>query len=179
MFERDDDVLERMVERLREPIEMDPTLDARVMVRVARTWRGPDWLARAWEWLRRPRDVSFTPLTAVGAVAALAGLAVWIGTRAATPAIHSGTDSSVVQFVLVAPNAAAVALVGDFNDWDATTTPMRLVRSGGLWSVTVPLAAGRHRYAFLVDGSQWVADPAAPRAPDDFGTPSSVVTVGG
>jgi len=44
----------------------------------------------------------------------------------------------------------------------------------------VPLAPGRYRYAFLVDGSRWLADPAAPRARDDeFGTPSSVVTVGG
>jgi len=31
-----------------------------------------------------------------------------------------------------------------------------------------------------VDGSRWLADPAAPAARDDeFGTPSSVVTVGG
>ena len=177
MFERDDDVLERVVERLREPIEMDPTLDARVMVRVARTSRGLDWLARGWEWLRRPQDVSFTPLAAAGVVATLAALAVVLGPRA--PAKGPGPDTTVVQFVLVAPSAASVSLVGDFNDWDASTTLMRPVRSGGIWSVTIPLPAGRHRYAFLIDGSEWLADPSAPRAPDDFGTPSSVVTVGG
>jgi hypothetical protein len=179
VFERDDDVLERVVERLRAPIEMDPTLDARVMVRVARTSRGLDWLARGWEWLRRPRDLAITPLAAAGAVAVLAGLAVWLGSRAAAPATRPGTDTTVVQFILVAPSAASVSVVGDFNDWDATTTPMRPVRSGGIWSVTIPLPAGRHRYAFLVDGSRWLADPSAPRAPDDFGTPSSIVTVGG
>jgi 1,4-alpha-glucan branching enzyme len=56
---------------------------------------------------------------------------------------------------------------------------MRAVRDGRLWTVTIPLAAGRHRYAFLVNGARWLADPSAPRAQDDFGAPSSVVTVGG
>src|SRR5262245_5870592 len=158
---------------------MDPTLDARVMVRVARSSRGLDWLARGWEWLRRPRNVSITPLTAFAATAALAGLAVWVGVRPVSPAATRPGDTTVVEFVLVAPHAASVSLVGDFNDWDAATTPMRPVRNGAIWSVTVPLPAGRHRYAFLVDGSRWLADPAAPRAPDDFGAPSSVVTVGG
>lgn len=179
MFDRNEDILARVVDRLREPIEMDPTLDARVMVRVARTSRVLDRLTRGWEWLRRPKDLSITPLAAATVLAALAGLALWLGNQAPSRASGVPIDTTVVQFVLVAPSAASVSLVGDFNDWDATTTPMRPVRSGGIWSVTVPLPAGRHRYAFLVDGSRWLADPSAPRAPDDFGTPSSVVTVGG
>jgi 1,4-alpha-glucan branching enzyme len=56
---------------------------------------------------------------------------------------------------------------------------MHATHSGALWTVTVPLTPGRYRYAFLVNGSRWLADPAAPRAQDDFDTPSSVVTVGG
>ncbi|HJQ67216.1 MAG TPA: isoamylase early set domain-containing protein [Gemmatimonadales bacterium] len=179
MFDRDDDVLYRVVDRLREPIEMDPTLDARVMVRVARAPRGPAWLARGWEWLRQPREFSISPLRAAIAAAGLAGLVLWLGMSRPSAATGGAADTTVVQFVLVAPGASSVALVGDFNDWDATTTPMRPVRRGELWSVTIPLSAGRHRYAFLVDGSRWLADPSAPRAPDDFGTPSSVVTVGG
>ena len=47
-------------------------------------------------------------------------------------------------------------------------------------ATAVRLAPGRYRYAFLVNGVEWRADPAAPVAKDDeFGTPSSVVTVGG
>jgi hypothetical protein len=179
VFERDEQALQRMIERLREPIEMDPSLNAQVMVRVARTSRQWDWLSRGWEWLRQPRDISITPLAAATAAIVLGGLFLWVGTTGQAPATGMRTDTTVVQFVLVAPGASSVALVGDFNDWDTTTTPMRPVRNGGLWSVTVPLASGRHRYAFLVDGSRWLADPSAPRAPDDFGTPSSVVTVGG
>jgi hypothetical protein len=37
-----------------------------------------------------------------------------------------------------------------------------------------------HRYAFLVDGKQYVADPTAPRSSgDDFGMPSSALVVEG
>jgi 1,4-alpha-glucan branching enzyme len=85
-----------------------------------------------------------------------------------------------VQFVVLAPSANAVSLVGDFNDWDEGATPMAPMESDGLWSVTVPLAPGRYRYSFLVDGVTWVPDPAAPRSmDDDYGRPNSVVTVGG
>ena len=83
-----------------------------------------------------------------------------------------------VRFALVAPGASRVSLVGDFNQWNATATPMRQVGDGRLWLVEVPLAPGRHVYAFVVDGDV-TPDPAAPRAgEEDFGTPSSVVLVG-
>ena len=180
MFERDEDVLERMIERLREPVEMDPTLDAHVMERVSSAPIRGNRFAATWDWLRRPRDFSLTPLSALAAAAVLASLALWLGGRVARRATTAARpDTAVVQFVFIAQGAASVALVGDFNDWDATSTPMRPAMQGGLWSVAVPLPPGRHRYAFLIDGSRWLADPGAPRAQDDFDTPSSIVTVGG
>lgn len=85
---------------------------------------------------------------------------------------------AVTRFMLVAPTAAEVAVVGDFNDWDSGATPLVKVAGQGVWTVEVPLRPGRYSYAFLVDGQRWIADPAAPRAVgDDFGRPSSVVTV--
>ena len=85
----------------------------------------------------------------------------------------------IVQFVLVAPSASRVALVGDFNNWDAAATPLREASAEGVWSVTLPLTPGRHIYAFVVDDSKWVPDPSAARAPeDDFGVPNSVIVVG-
>lgn len=93
----------------------------------------------------------------------------------------SSPDAVMVpmQFVLdgrEVPSAATVSVVGDFNDWDAQAAPM--VREAGAWTVTLPMAPGRHVYAFVVDGERWVADPRAPRAPDaDFGRPGSVVIV--
>ena len=89
----------------------------------------------------------------------------------------------ITRFMLVAPGAKQVALVGDFNDWDHGATPLVRVASqgssNGVWTIELPLTAGRHSYAFLVDGQRWVADPARPRViGDDFGRPSSAVTVG-
>ena len=157
---------------------------------------------RAWRWLRRPRTVRVSPLGGLASLAGLAAAAALVlmvgrtsgegGVRSAETAPrvatipHSSlpTPSSapdtiqVVQFVLVAPGARSVALVGDFNDWEVGATPLRAASSGRLWSVEVPLTPGRHRYAFVVDDETWLADPTAPRAPGaDFGTPSSVVTV--
>lgn len=178
MFEHDDDALNRMIDRLREPVEMDPRLDARVMVRVASPALG-ERAARAWEWLRRPRPVAVSPIAGLGLAAVVASLIWVLSFRSPEPGAPLAADVTPVQFVVVAPGAESVSLVGDFNDWDARLTPMRATRDGRLWTVTIPLSAGRHRYAFLVDGTRWLADPSAPRAQDDFGTPSSVVTVGG
>ena len=83
----------------------------------------------------------------------------------------------VVSFVFSAPGAAKVSLAADFNDWAPDALP--LVQSApGIWSVAVPLAPGRYAYSFVVDGETWEADPAAPRAVDDFGMPSSTLVVG-
>jgi predicted carbohydrate-binding protein with CBM48 len=92
---------------------------------------------------------------------------------------RTGDVAVPTQFVLDAPRASHVALVGDFNAWDATTTPLARVSSSRIWTVTVLLAPGRHTYAFMIDGTAWTLDPRAPAAQDlDFGTPSSVVLVG-
>jgi hypothetical protein len=91
----------------------------------------------------------------------------------------SGGDHSTIRFVFVAPYASRVALVGDFNGWNPSSMPMRRSNDGRAWMLDVPLTAGRHVYAFIVDGDL-APDPAAPRAgDDDFGVPSSVVLVGG
>lgn len=94
-----------------------------------------------------------------------------------TPA---GIPKGVVKFVLVAPHAKQVAVVGDFNRWNPAATPMVRTPTGGTWTVELPLSAGRHLYSFIVNGNEWVADPGAPLAPEDgFGAPNSVVLVGG
>jgi hypothetical protein len=162
MFERQDeeDVVERVIRELRRPASIDRALDARVMSEIARPGTGPVArrpLARAWPWL-----------AAAAVLAAVAIARPW----------SRGPRPDAFQFVLVAPQAASVALVGDFNDWDPARAPMHAAR--GVWATMIPLAPGRYRYAFLVNGVEWRADPGAPAArDDDFGTPSSVVTVGG
>ncbi len=158
MFEHEDDVVQRVIQQLRRPVAIDPALDARVIEAIS----APQPPARAiWPWL--------------AAAAVLVSLIIW------RPWSRSSEDVAAnFQFVLVAPRANSVSLVGDFNDWDPRRAPMRT--ANGIWATVVPLAPGRYRYAFLVNGVEWRADPGAPAVPppdDEFGKPSSVVTVGG
>ncbi|PYO93047.1 MAG: hypothetical protein DMD62_11090 [Gemmatimonadetes bacterium] len=163
MFDRHEDVVERVIQHLRRPVvpPIDPGLDARVMVAIAQTPGGSE--GRRW--------LYWASLAAAAVLAVVLVAHPWSrGGRA------SGSD--LLQFVFVAPRAASVSLVGDFNDWDPARSPMQTAQ--GVWATAVRLAPGRYRYAFLVNGVEWRADPAAPVAKDDeFGTPSSVVTVGG
>jgi AMP-activated protein kinase-like protein len=159
MFDREDDVVERVIQQLRRPVAIDPGLDARVMKEIANV---PSAKRRAW------------PLWSLLAAAAVVG--ALLITRPWTRDAQRGPDT--FQFVFVAPQAASVSLVGDFNDWDPKRAPMQTAQ--GVWATVVNLAPGRYRYAFLVNGVEWRADPGAPSVKDDeFGTPSSVVTVGG
>jgi len=57
-----------------------------------------------------------------------------------------------VDFFCNAPNAEHVCLVGDFNDWDLTATPMRRMPDG-TWMTGLELPHGHHQYLFLVDGN--------------------------
>ena len=56
-----------------------------------------------------------------------------------------------INFICHAPQAKAVSLVGDFNQWDAAAHPMKQTPDRA-WLLNVELKHGHHRYAFLVDG---------------------------
>ena len=45
---------------------------------------------------------------------------------------------AVLSFGVWAPNAQRVSIVGDFNQWDGRTHPMRSRGSTGLWELFVP-----------------------------------------
>jgi hypothetical protein len=96
------------------------------------------------------------------------------------PQVAPGSSAMLpVRFSVVAPNAASVSIVGDFNAWNPATLPMKRSADGKLWEVEVRLPLGRYPYAFMVDG-RIEPDPAAPRTTDDgFGTPNSVLMVRG
>jgi 1,4-alpha-glucan branching enzyme len=64
-----------------------------------------------------------------------------------------------VNFICNAPQAQSVTLVGDFNQWNPTSHPMKQMPDRA-WMVTVELKHGHHRYAFLADG-QLTLDPRA------------------
>jgi 1,4-alpha-glucan branching enzyme len=55
-----------------------------------------------------------------------------------------------VNFAVWAPNAQRVAVVGDFNGWDAERHPMSTVGSSGIWDIFVPGAKRGQLYKYLV-----------------------------
>ena len=56
-----------------------------------------------------------------------------------------------VAFVVLAPNAKRVSVVGDFNLWDGRRHPMR-VRGSGYWEIFVPGATTGQKYKFEILG---------------------------
>ena len=85
------------------------------------------------------------------------------------------------QFVFRSASARRVSVVGDFNGWNAASAPMVRGPNGDLWSVTIPIAPGRHTYAFMVNDSAFTLDPDSrvARARDpDLGVEGSVMIVG-
>jgi len=161
----DREFLARIAAPLREPVELSDRVERKVLARL-RTGAGP---------------VPKTPGRPLIAAALAAGIAavfafgVLVGRRTAGPLVAERAPRTI-EFVLRTAADSAVTLVGDFNNWDPRATPLH-PGSGGVWTVTVPLRPGRYRYTFIVDGS-WRRDPAAPRAlEDDFGRPTSVITI--
>lgn len=64
-----------------------------------------------------------------------------------------------VEFRHRAPKAKSVELVGDFNAWRPGL--LRMNRGGdGVWSVSIPVVEGRHKYLFLVDGEPKIDERA-------------------
>jgi hypothetical protein len=91
----------------------------------------------------------------------------------------AGAKPLLQQFVFANAKASRVSVVGDFNQWNATSAPMTRSADGALWSVLIPILPGRHVYAFMVDDSVLTLDPARATARDpDLGTDASVVMVG-
>jgi Glycogen recognition site of AMP-activated protein kinase len=165
----DDAFLEHLAARLRTPVPLSNRVEGEVLRRItAASVSRSEYRA----WARK----SPAALGLAAGIALVFGLGVLVGRRSAMQNVSSG-DTHPIEFVLRTSADSAVALVGDFNNWDPRSTPLRAT-ADSLWSVVVPLRPGRYRYTFVVDGNRWSRDPSAPRAlEDDFGTPTSVITV--
>src|SRR6266705_986562 len=61
-----------------------------------------------------------------------------------------GDGTPGTYFAVWAPNAASVAVIGDFNRWDASSAPLRPVEASGIWEGFVSRAGVGARYKFHV-----------------------------
>jgi hypothetical protein len=189
---KDAEFAERIAARLRAPEHVDPSFDERLMERVRAEGSAlyPQRADSARPWWRAERVFRIAPVTAlalaagIAAIIAVSGIAIGSRISRVTPvtagaAATAGRDTvQIVRFVFVDANAKQVELVGDFNEWAKGTTQLSRSGAPGVWAISVPLSPGRHEYAFIINGSRWVADPFAAKSSDDFGTESSVIRVG-
>lgn len=88
---------------------------------------------------------------------------------------HSDTFVSH-RFVLYRPDVTRVEIAGSFNEW--LRIPMEKVGASGYWEVKLPLPPGEHRFSYILEGNEKVADPTVTtRERDDFGGENSVLLV--
>ncbi len=89
--------------------------------------------------------------------------------------VETGGEKEV-QFVFEGPEANQVYLVGEFNQWNTQSIPMKKDKKG-IWKKKMKLAPGRYEYQFLVDGN-WTPDVSCPEVvTNSFGTRNCVLRV--
>ena len=188
-----DETVRMIVMEARRPVAVDPDARRR-LAEALRAEPVPTRSSRVLSWFVEPRPFALPPFTTAALAAGLVGIGVLTGLafnrdgRAPTEqpravAASSQLPDSIVpqahKFVLIAPQAGRVSVVGDFNGWDGAATPA-VRQADGSWTTYVPLRPGRHVYSFVIDGTHFVSDPSAPIAPDDgYGQKNSVVVVAG
>lgn len=95
------------------------------------------------------------------------------------PTLTIGADGRcMVEFRLSATVGAAQAwVVGDFNDWSLSDTPMRRHHDGA-FSATVALAPARsYRFRYYLGNGEWENDWGADDyVPNEFGGSDSVIS---
>jgi 1,4-alpha-glucan branching enzyme len=82
----------------------------------------------------------------------------------AHPRVVEGVSGT--HFVVWAPNARRVSVVGDFNGWNAIVNPMQHVGNSGLWELFIPgVGVGeRYKYSILPSNSPWSLEKSDPYA---------------
>ena len=128
-----------IVAEARRPVVVDADARARLLAAVRAAPR-PERPSRVLAFLFEPRSLALAPLAALAAAAGLVGIGVFAGLlfnrdgRSPTeqvipvvvdPQLPDSHRTRVIKFVLVAPQAARVAVVGDFNGWDISATPAK------------------------------------------------------
>lgn len=73
--------------------------------------------------------------------------------------------------------AGQVHVVGDFNGWSQSRTPMRQTGADGAWRVTLDLdEGGVYEFRYLMDDGTWHTDSGADGfVTNEYGTDNAVV----
>jgi len=90
------------------------------------------------------------------------------------PSTKKSNDNGTLFVCTVKPEAKAVYLVGEFNNWDCEAH--RMVKRQGKFQKKLQLKPGAYQYKFLVDG-EWRVDPKEEQVRNEFGTMNNIVRV--
>lgn len=73
----------------------------------------------------------------------------------------------------------SVAIVGDFNNWDANKDQMKLDKKKGVWTKSVSLKPNNsYQFRYYVDGREWRNDEQADRyVANEFASENGIVEV--
>ena len=195
-----DPFINEIAEELRRPVRFDSSFESRVMASLDPAVAArPDERRVTTPWLLRPRTFYVSPLAGLAVAAGLVAIITMSvlrtvpskdvakapspelppnGTPVTPVAYDPAGDAPIVTapFTYVARGAKSVAVVGNFNDWDATKNVLTR-SSDSVWTGNIRLAPGRYEYQLVVDG-KWIADPNAQHsARDEFGGTNSVLIV--
>ncbi|MES2652282.1 MAG: alpha-amylase family glycosyl hydrolase [Bacteroidota bacterium] len=80
--------------------------------------------------------------------------------------INNGTSAIITLF---APGKTTVSLIGDFNNWSSTASPMKKANDGQTWWIQIDNLNPNteYSYQFLVNGNLKVADPYCEKILDE------------
>lgn len=65
---------------------------------------------------------------------------------------HQGVEGA--KFVVWAPNAKSISVIGDFNHWDGRIHPMRILGYSGVWELFIPGLTEGEKYKFEIQTQQ-------------------------
>jgi len=112
------------------------------------------------------------PAGIMGAAVAAALFVVFL----LVPAFQTMDATVSHRFVIYMPDVARVELAGSFNEWQRV--PMEEIGGSGYWEVKFALPPGEHRFSYILEGSEKIADPTViEKERDDFGGENSVILV--
>lgn len=176
---------QRLAAALRRDLPADGRAKARIMERVRDTARDhPRRPVPVFTRGMRHSIVGLALAAGVGSITTLSALLPAAGRGGAGPAIIGDTVVAtlrdtlrLVRLMFDDPAARTVVVVGDFNGWRAGVTPLARDRTTRRWSATLAMRDGAQRYAFVVDGTRWVPDPAVERVRADDGRIYSLLRV--
>jgi 1,4-alpha-glucan branching enzyme len=83
--------------------------------------------------------------------------------------------ASEVDFEFEDEEAVSVSLVGSFNDWSKSANPMK--KEDGIWKCTLNLLPGKYEYQFVVNDTDWKADPKTDTVKNKYEGVNSVIEI--